>query len=133
MDGGTLIMAGAIAAAVVVPVVVNAFLKRNPRRDEESNRKRRELLGEAETLLAEVVDSVRRGQPLEVGPGSAFHERFTKLREAVRYDFSSAARANFDTSVGFELGRPGRITMPLDVLVRRVNEALAALREQVED
>lgn len=125
-------MIGAVATAIAVPLVMNAFLKRAPKHDEQSKQKKAELVREAEGLLGEVVESVRGGQPLEVGPGSAFHERFSKLREGLRYEFSSAARSHFDTSIGFELNRPGCVSMPLDVLTRRVADALEALRQHID-
>jgi hypothetical protein len=120
-----------VVAAIAAPLVMRALVRRDPAKDEASQRERQEIVGQATEILEGMVRTLRDGSRVPTGPGTPVHDAIGQLRPRMRKSFTLTAVSEFDREIGYELNRPGVLTLGVDTVATRVERALRALRDAV--
>jgi len=128
METWTIIAAASVLAAIVTPVLIKTFGKRDPAKLERDRQRQGEILARVDALLGGVARTVRDGGAVPIGAGSPIHDEMAKLRVELRQAFTFSAASEFDREIGFELNRAGVLQIAPDALDARIQRAMKALR-----
>lgn len=110
------------------------WLRRQDDTPTEDRRLRQEqVVRELEEVLVPLLEEVRTGGPVRVGPGTEFHERYIVVRQRIRSEFRSTTGIRFDRELGYLLARPGPLGVPVARLPEHIVRALAELRMEMSD
>ena len=128
MDTWIWISLGSVVAAVAAPRVMRSLGRRDPEKAEAERREQQELLEQTTAVLEGMVGTLRDGGRVPTGPGTPVHDAVAQLRPGIRKSFTLSAVSEFDREIGFELNRPGFLTLGAQAVEGRVERALRALR-----
>ena len=131
MDTWIWIALAAAVAAMAAPLVMRSLGRRNPEKTESERREQQDVLAQATDVLENMVRVLREGDRVPTGPGSPVHGSVGQLRPRIRKLFTLSAASEFDREIGFELNRPGFLTLGVQAVEGRVERALRALRNAI--
>lgn len=128
MDAWMWIALGSVVIAIAVPLLRRSLRQRNPEQVEAEQREQHDVLEKATEALEGMVRTMRDGGKIPTGPGTPVHDAIAQLRPRIRKAFTLSAASEFDREIGFELNRPGLLTLAAPAVETRVERALRALR-----
>lgn len=131
MDSWIWISLGVVVLAVVVPLVRRSFGGRDPEKAAAEQREQQEVVAQATEALQGMLQTLREGGKVATGPGTPVHDTIASLRPRMRKHFTLSATSEFDREIGFELNRPGYLSLAAATVEARVDRALRALRQTV--
>lgn len=128
MDLWIWISLGVLVVAVATPLFMRSLGRRDPAKAAEEQREQEDVLAQASDALEAMMQTLREGGKVPTGPGTPVHDRVASLRPRIRKHFTLSAASEFDREIGFELNRPGFLSLAAPTVEGRVDRALRALR-----
>lgn len=128
METWTWIVLGSVVAAVAAPLLMRSLARKDPEKAEAERREQQDVIAQLTEALEAMVATLRDGGSVPTGPGTPLHDRVAQVRPRIRKHFTLSAASEFDREIGFELNRPGVLTLPAAQVASRVERALGALR-----